>query len=176
MPDEAVSVMEADDEVTTLPPESSTWTTGWVLKSTPLVELPGEVVKTSLVADPVDSEKVLEVAPVSPLEAAVEAVARAGGPRGAPGESGHAARRRSSGLVVQLNVPDEAVSVMEADEELTRLPPESSTLTTGWAVKATPLVELPGEVVKTSLVADPVDNEKAAEVAPVSPVEAAVRL
>ena len=59
---------EADEEVTTLPPESSTWTTGWALKATPLVELPGEVVKTSWVADPTASEKVgLEVAPVSPV-------------------------------------------------------------------------------------------------------------
>ena len=41
------------------------------MKFTPLVELPGEVVKTSWVAEPVASEKVLEVAEVSPLEAAV---------------------------------------------------------------------------------------------------------
>ena len=49
------------------------------------------------------------------------------------------------GLVVQVSVPDEGVSEMEADEEVTTLPPESSTWTTGWALKATPLVELPGE-------------------------------
>ena len=54
------------------------------------------------------------------------------------------------GLVVQLSVPDEGVNVIEADEDVTTLPPESSTLTTGWLVKFTPLVELPGEVVKTS--------------------------
>ena len=54
------------------------------------------------------------------------------------------------GLVLQLSEPDEGLSVMEADEEVTRLPPESSTWTTGWALKATPLVELPGEVVNTS--------------------------
>ena len=55
-----------------------------------------------------------------------------------------------SGLVVQASVPDEGVSDIEAAEEVTTLPPESSTLTTGWALKATPLVELPGEVLKTS--------------------------
>ena len=70
-PDEGVSEMEADEEVTTLPPESSTWTTGWALKATPLVELPGDVVNTSWVAAPVASEKELEVAPVSPLVVAL---------------------------------------------------------------------------------------------------------
>ncbi len=59
--------------------------------------------------------------------------------------------------MVQLSVPDEAVSVIEADEPVTTLPPESSTWTTGWALKATPLVELPGDVVNTSWVAAPVD-------------------
>ena len=66
------------------------------------------------------------------------------------------------GLVVQVSAPDEGVSEMEADEEVTTLPPESSTSTTGWALKATPLVELPGDVVNTSWVAAPVDSEKVA--------------
>ena len=82
-----------------------------------------------------------------------------------------------SGLVVQLSAPDEGVSEMEALEEATTLPPESSTLTTGWALKATPLVELPGEVVNTSWVADPVASEKVGlEVAPLRPVLLALRL
>ena len=80
------------------------------------------------------------------------------------------------GLVVQLSVPDDGVSVIEA-EELTTLPPESSTLTTGWLVKFTPLVELPGEVVNTTWLAEPVASEKVGlEVAPVSPVAAALTL
>ena len=93
-PDEGVSEMEALEEVTTLPPESSTLTTGWALKATPLVELPGEVVKTSWVADPVASEKVgLEVAPAQPGRSGAQAVARAGRAGDlAPGEGGHAAR------------------------------------------------------------------------------------
>jgi hypothetical protein len=45
--------------------------------------------------------------------------------------------------------------MIEADEVVTTLPPESSTLTTGWALKATPLVELPGDVVNTNWVAAP---------------------
>ena len=78
--------------------------------------------------------------------------------------------------MVQLSVPDEGVRVMEADE-VTTLLPESSTLTTGWALKATPLVELPGDVVNTSLVAEPVANENVGfEVALVSPLDAALRL
>ena len=63
---------EALEPVTTLPPESSTLTTGWALKATPLAVVPGVAVNTSWVADPTASEKVgLEVAPVSPLEAAL---------------------------------------------------------------------------------------------------------
>ena len=81
-----------------------------------------------------------------------------------------------TGLVVQFSVPDEELSKMEADDPATTLPPESSTLTTGWALKAAPLVELPGEVVNTSWVAAPVDMvmfDEAAEVK-VSPLKVRV--
>ena len=81
-----------------------------------------------------------------------------------------------TGLVVQFSVPDEELSKMEADDPATTLPPESSTLTTGWALKATPLVELPGEVVNTSWVAAPVASEKVVEVAPLTPLEVALRV
>ena len=56
-----------------------------------------------------------------------------------------------TGLVVQPTLPEPLATdkVTGALEEVTRLPPESSTWTTGWALKATPLVELPGEVVNT---------------------------
>ena len=82
-----------------------------------------------------------------------------------------------SGLVVQLNEPDEGVSEMEADEVVTTLPPESSTWSAGWALKATPFVELPGDVVNTSWVAAPTASEKVGlEVALISPLEAALRL
>ena len=109
------------------------------------------MVNTSWVAAPVDREKVARGRAVSPLEAARQAVARAGhaGDRAA-GEGCHAARGVER-VGVQLNAPDEGVSEMEALEVVTTLPPESSTLTTGWAVKATPLVELPGEVVNDQL-------------------------
>ena len=46
--------------------------------------------------------------------------------------------------------PEARDRATEALEVVTTLPPESSTSTTGWALKATPFVELPGDVVKTS--------------------------
>ena len=66
--------------------------------------------------------------------------------------------------------------MMEADEPLTTLPPESSTLTTGWALKATPFVELPGDVVNTSWVAAPVDTVMLVEAAEVKPSPLKVRV
>ena len=45
----------------------------------------------------------------------------------------------------KVPAPEARPKVIEALGEVTTLPPESSTLTTGWALKATPLVELPGE-------------------------------
>ena len=67
----AVTVDES--VVTTLLPESSTLTTGWVARAAPLASvLEGWAVMTSLVAAPVTSGKVgLEVALVSPLEVAL---------------------------------------------------------------------------------------------------------
>ena len=53
--------------MTTLPPESSTLTTGWVLRAAPLVAVPeGSVVMTSWVAAPVDMVMVVEAAEVKP--------------------------------------------------------------------------------------------------------------
>ena len=53
--------------VTTLPPESSTWTTGWVARAAPLASVVlGEVAMTSWVAAPVDTVMVLDAAEVKP--------------------------------------------------------------------------------------------------------------
>ena len=78
--------------------------------------------------------------------------------------------------MVQASEPDEGMSEMEADEEVTTLPLASSTLTTGWALKATPLVELPGDVVNTSWVAVPALMVKLRDVPEVRPVLLAERL
>jgi hypothetical protein len=67
VPEARDRVTEADEEVTTLPPESSTWTTGWALKVTPLVELPGDVVNTNWVAEPGLMVKLPEVPEVRPV-------------------------------------------------------------------------------------------------------------
>ena len=72
-------------------------------------------------------------------------------------------------------VPELIVAVM-VPEALTTLPPESSTLTTGWPVRAEPLAAPEGWVVMTSWVAAPVDMvmfDEAAEVK-VSPVKVRV--
>ena len=81
-----------------------------------------------------------------------------------------------TGLVVQVRVPDDEVSVIEADELVTTLPPESSTLTTGWALKATPLAVLAGVVLNTSWVAAPALMVKLPEVPEVNPVADAERV
>ena len=63
--------------------------------------------------------------------------------------------------------------VIEADEEVTVLPPASWTVTTGWVVKAVPPVAPAGWVEKASLAAAPTVTLKALEVALVSPVDEA---
>ena len=53
-------------EVTTLPPESSTWTTGWVARAAPLASVVlGSVAMTSWVAAPVETVMVLDTVVVS---------------------------------------------------------------------------------------------------------------
>ena len=81
-----------------------------------------------------------------------------------------------SGLVVQASAPDEGLSDIDADEVVTTLPLASSTLTTGCAPKATPLVEAPGDVVNASWVAVPALMAKLAEVPDVRPVLVAERV
>jgi len=79
------------------------------------------------------------------------------------------------GLVVQVKVPvpEALAKVIEADEEVTVLPPASWTTTTGWVEKAVPPVAPAGWVEKASLAAAPTVTLKALEVAPVSPVDEA---
>ena len=57
-----------------------------------------------------------------------------------------------TGLVVQASVPEPVATAGSSGPRpsVTTLLPESSILTTGWALKATPLVVVPGDVVKTS--------------------------
>ena len=61
-------------------------------------------------------------------------------------------------------------------EVVTTLPLASSTLTTGWALRGTPLAVVPGVVVNTSWVADPAVMAMFPEVMEVRPVLAAERV
>jgi hypothetical protein len=84
---------------------------------------------------------------------------------------------------VQLRVPEAGEPLVVARvtvplNAVTRLLPESNTPTTGEVAKVVVPMALPlGEVVNTNWVADPVESEKVGlEVAPVSPLDAALRL
>jgi hypothetical protein len=71
VPLEAVRAIVIEELVTTLPAESSTFTTGWVARVAPEAPPTGWVVKTSLVAVPkVEGEKLELVAPVRAPEVA----------------------------------------------------------------------------------------------------------
>ena len=72
-------------------------------------------------------------------------------------------------------VPELIVAVM-VPEALTTLPPESSTLTTGWPVRAEPLAAPEGWVLMTNWVAAPVDIAMFDEAADVKPPPVKVRV
>ena len=73
-------------------------------------------------------------------------------------------------------VPVLIVAVMVPEALVTTLPPESSTLTTGWPVRAEPLAAPEGGVVMTSWVAAPVDMVMFDEAADVKPSPVKVRV
>ena len=167
--------MGADEEVTTLPLESSTLTTGWALNATPLVELPGDVVKTSWVADPGLMVMFPEVPEVRPALAAERVYVPTVPVMAQPAKVATPAVA-VTGLVVQASVPDPVATakVIGADAVVTTVLPEFSILTTGCALKTTPLLVVPGVVVNTSFKV-PV-MEKVPEVAGARPVLVALRL
>jgi len=80
------------------------------------------------------------------------------------------------GFAVHVRVAPVMLKVTEAVLVVTVLPAASWTVTTGWAAKAVAAVELEGLVVKASLLADPAVMVKLVLTAPVSPLEAAVRV
>ena len=81
-----------------------------------------------------------------------------------------------TGLVVQFSVPEPVATpkVIGAEAVVTTVLPEFSILTTGCALNTTPLLVVPGVVVKISFKV-PV-MVKVFEVSPVSPVLVALRL
>ena len=144
----------AEAVVTTTLLEFSILTTGCALNATPLLVVPGVVVKASFKV-PV-REKLPEVAVVRPVLVALSVKLPA-----VPVIS-HPAKvampdTAVTGLVVQFSVPvPEAMDrVTEADEEATTVPLAFWTSTTGWALNVTPLAVVPGVALNASLVAPP---------------------
>jgi len=149
------SVTAADDEVTTLPPESSILMTGWVEKADPEAPATGWVVKINWVAAPgLDGEKLALVderapdvavkvydVPTTPTKLHVATVTTpAFGVR----------------LVQSVMVPADAVKVIGEVDDVTTRPDESSMVTTGCVVNAEPEGPAMGWVVKTNCDATPV--------------------
>jgi hypothetical protein len=81
-----------------------------------------------------------------------------------------------TGFVVHepVPVPEFTVSVTEYEPVVMTVPVAFSTLTTGWTGIASPVSEIPGDVVKTSWL--PPDRTKLALTAEVSPEEVAVKV
>jgi hypothetical protein len=172
-PEAIASVTDAALVVTTSPEASSTLTTGWELNAVPPVALDGWVVKTSWEADPATVKPVL-VEVVSPL-AVADSVKLPCVPRVTLQPANVATPETAvTGLVVHARVPDPVAiaRVTEAALDVTTSPEASSTLTTGWVLKAVPPVALDGWVAKTSWDAAPA-TVKLALVAELRPLEAA---
>jgi len=136
---------DSDDVVTTSPEASSTSTTGCVANGAPCAEPTGATPNTSLDATPA-TVKLALVPEVSPEEAA-DTVKLPWVPRFTLQPANVATPDTAvTGLVVHTSVPDPEAIVKVTDAALvvTTSPEESSTLTTGWVLKAVPPVELDG--------------------------------
>ena len=166
---------EADEDVTTLPLASSTWTTGWALNVTPLFVVPGDVVKFSWVAEPAVMVKLVEVTEVRPVLVAESLKAPAVPVMAQPAKVA-APAVAVTGLVVQESVPEPLATdkVIGAEAVVTTALPEFSILTTGWVLNATPLAVVPGVAVKASFKVPLI--VKVLEVTEVRPVLVAIRL
>jgi hypothetical protein len=177
VPELMAIVMAVEYDVTTLPDESSTVTTGVVDMTVALIAPDGWVVKTNCDAAPGVNVTALVVADVKDPSVAVRVKLDA---RPVTLHRANVATPEVtlSGLVVQARVPaDEARVTLVVESEVTTFPPESSTLTTGWVVvHAAPFVQPEGSVVKTTLVAAPKVRAMALDVTPVRPVDEAVRV
>ena len=176
VPPEALRVIVVDAVVTTLPAESSTFTTGWVERVVPEAPEPGCVVKTNLVAAPKVTVKVVLVMEEKPVALALSVKLVPTRPAKV-----QPATFTTPELVLspehEANVPPEALSVMVVEAFVTTLPAESSTFTTGWVARVVPEAPPTGCVVKTNLLTAPkVEGEKFELVAPVRPVALALRV
>ena len=153
-----------------MPLESSTLITGWVDRAAPEASvLEGAVEITSLVAAPVARVMVLEAALVKvPLEKVSVVVAPLSPLRVSPLKVATPAVMVAVAPAEMVGAPVE-VAVMVPVALVTTLPPESSTLATGWTDRAAPLVALEeGWVVMTTWVAAPAETVMVPDTAVVS--------
>jgi hypothetical protein len=167
--DPIASVIDAVLVVTTSPFESSTETTGWVVKATPCVATEGGwVEKTSCVALPA-TVKLALVADVSEASVAFK-VKAPWVPRLMVQPENVATPVTAAVAAQEVSVPVPVLMASVTVEVLVVMtsPDESSIETAGWTVKAEPPVLLVGWVVKASLFAVVPATVKLALVADVS--------
>ena len=131
VPPEDASVIDAPEFVTTLPPESSTFSTGWVVKTDSDAPATGWVVKTNCVGVPAPVGEKKPLVAVREPDVAVRLYSTPTVPTKL-----HVATCTTpeSGVKLVQNdkVPAEAVRVIAVVDAVTTNPPESSTVTTGW--------------------------------------------
>ena len=155
VPELMAIVMAVEYDVTTLPDESSTFTTGVVDMTVALMAPDGWVVKTNCDAAPGVNVTALVVSDVKDPSVAVRVKLDARPVTLHPAKMA-TPEDTLSGLVVQARVPaDEASVTLVVESEVTTFPPESSTLTKGWVVHAAPFVQPEGSVVKATWEAVP---------------------
>ena len=173
-PEAIVAVIVPLAPGTVLPPTSTTFTTGCVLRLTPLLATAaGGVWKTTAFAAPTPRVIVPDVtvrvpslncsvnAPIVPLRRSVENVAM-------PAVIGAVA------VIREPPAPDAIVAVIVPLAPVTVLPPASTTFTTGCVARSTPLVAVAGGATcSTTCAAAPTVTVTAELIAPVSPDDAA---
>ncbi len=155
VPDVMLSVTVLLESLVTISPaESSTATTGWVVKAVAAAAPRGEVVKTIWLAAKTLKRKL--VADVSVPSVAVRvyrvpAVLMAQPAKFAtPAVAGSVRPPVQESVAPAVPVPAVMASVTLLVSVVTTLPLVSSTETTGWMVKAEPIAPSLGEVLKTS--------------------------
>ena len=172
VPVASVNATDADD-ATTLPPESSTFTTTTGENAAPLATVVGCVVNANAVAAPTVTLNVLLVAEVNPLLAAVNE-----NPLPAIADTVNAVNVATPFTAVTLAfantpVPVASVNAIGADDVATTFPPESSTFTTTAGENAAPDPTVDGCVVNANLLAAPTVTLNVLLVAVVNPLLAA---
>ena len=142
--------------VTVLPPASSTFTAGWVMKALPPVAPAGSVVKTSwLGRSHRDANAALGALKASPASVAVRTSPVPAVLIVHPLNDSHPGRRRRRAARERAR-PAVSAMVMGLVSVVTVLPPASSMVTIGWVGEGGASGAPAGSVVKTSWLGTPV--------------------